>query len=472
MENSFSSRRWTNWICWRSGNENIHLETGSPNSRRKSPWFSWRIRRVSSTTSRLTSGCPWSDKWLSGSMSGNFIYLHHVELYWPREESFPIPLESLPNYHEDHIAGRRTINSLQHYNLVHKFVQSEAIRIPAAKAAVDKEWEKLEKISALNLTIVKSKSEVIEDARTSGATVHFASLMDICHLKNAELETKAPEIQRSSCTSTRHGERRFWRLCSIHGTRIISFSNDSSKCHGYHFQTARLRWTSSGRSISLNPSENGWCSQIIENSKIEVSRHWDSSTTTQMAKIMVQHRRPSCCSWAKTVRSFLAGLLWERQFERILLKYGWEKVSNCECLFVHREKGLFLTVYVDDIKLAGKKQNIHPMWWVRNNRSRFWKNQHLSLIIYTWCTLKDNVKEAKILWTITEPCLNHEFPREELKNYHTLKIFVFLRGPNMEGHAKKCVERYCAVGKQDDETINSTKYLFLASMTITLRKKK
>ena len=42
----------------------------------------------------------------------------------------------------------------------------------------------------------------------------------------------------------------------------------------------------------------------------------------------------------------LAGLLWERQFEKILLKYGWEKVSNWECLFVHREKGLFLSVYV------------------------------------------------------------------------------------------------------------------------------
>ena len=42
-------------------------------------------------------------------------------------------------------------------------------------------------------------------------------------------------------------------------------------------------------------------------------------------------------------------------------KYGWEKVSNWECLFVHREKGLFLSVYVDDIKLAGKKQDIDPM---------------------------------------------------------------------------------------------------------------
>ena len=31
---------------------------------------------------------------------------------------------------------------------------------------------------------------MIEEARTWGATVHFAPLMDICHLNNAELEVK------------------------------------------------------------------------------------------------------------------------------------------------------------------------------------------------------------------------------------------------------------------------------------------
>ena len=98
--------------------------------------------------------------------------------------------ESLPNYHEDHIAGKGN-NSLQHYGLVHKFTPVlQAMKIPAAKAAVDKEWEKLEKIPAWDLTKVRSKSEVIDEARTKGAKVHFASLMDICHLKNAELQAK------------------------------------------------------------------------------------------------------------------------------------------------------------------------------------------------------------------------------------------------------------------------------------------
>ena len=36
---------------------------------------------------------------------------------------------------------------------------------------------------------------VIDEARTMGAKVHFASLMDICHLKNAELETKHPKYK-------------------------------------------------------------------------------------------------------------------------------------------------------------------------------------------------------------------------------------------------------------------------------------
>ena len=85
---------------------------------------------------------------------------------------------------EDHIAGKGE-NSLQHYNLVHKFIPMlQAMKIPAAKAAVDKEWEKLEKISAWNLTEVKSKKKVIEEAvfteqGSSASQMTAAKIMDI-----------------------------------------------------------------------------------------------------------------------------------------------------------------------------------------------------------------------------------------------------------------------------------------------------
>ena len=87
----------------------------------------------------------------------------------------------------------------------------------------------------------------------------------------------------------------------------------------------------------------------------------------------------------------LAGLLWERQFEKVLLKYGWEKVSNWECLLVHRDKGLFLSVYVDDKNLLERNTTLIRCGNYSTKKS-IWENQHLSLIMYTSAALKDNVK--------------------------------------------------------------------------------
>ena len=52
---------------------------------------------------------------------------------------------------------------------------------------------KLEKIPAWHLTKVRNEKEVIAEARNEGKTVLFASLMDVCHLKNSELE---PQFQK------------------------------------------------------------------------------------------------------------------------------------------------------------------------------------------------------------------------------------------------------------------------------------
>ena len=52
---------------------------------------------------------------------------------------------------------------------------------------------KLEKIPAWQLTKVRNRKEVIDEARKEGKTVHFASLIDLCHLKNSELE---PQFQK------------------------------------------------------------------------------------------------------------------------------------------------------------------------------------------------------------------------------------------------------------------------------------
>ena len=97
------------------------------------------------------------------------------------------------------------------------------------------------------------------------------------------------------------------------------------------------------------------------------------------------------------------------------------KVLNWECLFVHREKGLFLSVYVDDIKLAGKKQNIEPIWKVLNKEVDLGEPTSFVDHVYLGCTQRQ--------CEISQECLDPEFPQEQLKNYHARKICVFLRGP-------------------------------------------
>ena len=132
-----------------------------------------------------------------------------------------------------------------------------------------------------------------------------------------------------------------------------------------------------------------------------------------------------------------------------------------------------------------KKGHSHLCMWTTSNwlerhktlircgnysKKSIWENQHLSwIIMYTWGALNDNAKQAKILWTITEPCLNREFPRGEQKSFHTLRIFVFLHGLMiwrvMQRHVWSDI-----VSQQIRRLNNSTKYLLHASMTTTSKK--
>ena len=61
------------------------------------------------------------------------------------------------------------------------------------------------------------------------------------------------------------------------------------------------------------------------------------------------------------------------------------KVSNWECFFAHRQKGLFLSVYVDDIKLAGKK-HIDPLWKLLNKEADLGEPTSFLDHVYLGCT--------------------------------------------------------------------------------------
>ena len=123
------------------------------------------------------------------------------------------------------------------------------------------------------------------------------------------------------------------------------------------------------------------------------------------------------------------------------MKYVWEKVPNWECLFVHRGKGLFLSVYVEAKKLAGK--NLDPMWKLLNKEVDLGEPTSFFDHVYLGCTQRqceiskntvDNYRtmfESRISVGETEKL---PFPQN---------LRVSSWSYDMAGHAKKCVERYC-----------------------------
>ena len=115
------------------------------------------------------------------------------------------------------------------------------------------------------------------------------------------------------------------------------------------------------------------------------------------------------------------------------------------------KKGLFLSVYVDDIKLVGKKQNLDPMWKVLNKEVDL---DH----VFLGCTQRqcetrkgivDNYRtmfESRISAVRTEKL---PFP---------LNIRISSWSYDMEGHAKKCLERYCELANKTTQQLYKSVY--------------
>ena len=176
--------------------------------------------------------------------------------------------------HEDHIAGKG-MSSLNHNNLVHKYILiPQAMKIPEANAAVEKRMEKLGKMSARQLTKVRNKREVIDEARKEGKTVHFCVIDG--HLSSEEflVGTIISKIQRPSCTPR-------W-VKDDSGSNAVFTEQGSSASEMTATKVmdvmARLPGCAGQAAVAVSAY-----TQVKMEDDYWMSRHLDSSTTTQMA---------------------------------------------------------------------------------------------------------------------------------------------------------------------------------------------
>ena len=158
-----------------------------------------------------------------------------------------------------------------------------------------------------------------------------------------------------------------------------------------------------------------------------MSRCMDTSTEAQMAKIMVQYERSSRSSRKESVRSpcgrtIMGKAIWESSIWTRLVK------SSELGMFIRSPvKGLFLSVNVDDVKLAGKTENIEPTWKILMEDVDLGEPTSFLDHGYLWCTPREWQIGNEIVQT-TEICSNPGFLLDPKMQ------------KQMERHAKKCEE--------------------------------
>ena len=367
--------------------------------------------------------------------------------------------ESLPNHREDHIAGKGN-KSLQHYNLVHKFIpMSQAMEIPAAKAAVDKEWRQ---ISAWNLTTVRSKKEVIDEVMTKGAKVHFASVVDICHLKNAELEAKHQKykgrvVLRGDVVKDNSGSYAVFTeqgssASQMTAAEIMDIISRLPWCAGQAADAVsaytQVKVEDAPKLLKIPKSE---CPDIW----IRLPRHkWPKSWSSIEDPVVPLERN--------LYGHPLAGLLWERQ------SVG-RRFPHWECLFVHRVNRVILFCVCGWHKI-GWKEKINPMWEVLNKEVDLGEPTSFLDHLYWGCTQRQCENKQRY-WQLQNHVRIQNFRGVNLKTTILGNIRISSCSYDMQGHAKKCVERYCDLENKTTQQFNFTKYLLHASMTTTSKKK-
>ena len=186
----------------------------------------------------------------------------------------------------------------------------------------------MEKISAWNQTKVRSKKEVIDEAKTKGAKVNFASLMDICHLKNAELEAKHQKYNgrvalRGGIVKDDSGAHAVFTEQGSSASQITAAINMViiSRLPGCDGQAAEA--VSANTQVKMEDAP-----KLLKIPKSECPNIWIRLPRHKLPKSWSSMEDPVVPLERNLYGHPLPGLLWERQFEKILFKHGWEKVSN------------------------------------------------------------------------------------------------------------------------------------------------
>ena len=96
---------------------------------------------------------------------------------------------------------------------------------------------------------------------------------------------------------------------------------------------------------------------------IEIPRNrWPKSWWIDKDKGIPKYEKPV----VRLIRNLhghpLAGLYWFEYCDAAIRRCGFRPIKGWECLYLHPTLGIILSVYVDDFKVAGIKENVPKVW--------------------------------------------------------------------------------------------------------------
>ena len=232
--------------------------------------------------------------------------------------------------------------------------QAEVERTPAAKAAMDKEWQKLVGKSCWLERKVREFQDVTAEAKRSNKKAHFGRIFEICSQKGSELPPGHPDQK--------------WKGRSVfQGNRVQDEHNDHAIFAELGSSPASLE---AAKVIDVFGSQPGYAKQQADarqaytQALFEGIETWVRLPRNRWPKEWEKYKDPVCPLMLALYGHPDSGGIWEKHCTKQLESVGWKQVlpEIWQSIYYHADLDLLLVIYVDDFKMAGPKDNMQKGW--------------------------------------------------------------------------------------------------------------
>ena len=256
--------------------------------------------------------------------------------------------------------------------------RSEVENNPKAKASLIKEWNGHRESGVYDFKVVKEYDNVVKEAKDKGVEVHMARVHGICVEKNYQLKEEDPR-------------RKYKGRGVLLGNKVKNQNWESAFFQDLGNSPASFeasRWADfygclPGHDVQLADAIQAYIQAKLTGPECWVElppEAWPSDVNIK------GFRRPV----VRLVKALYghpdAGTMWEQHCDTSCRSVGFKPVGEeWPSVYFHQELKLLLVVYVDDLKMAGPKQNLKRGWEML--RSKLNIEPETDLGLYLGCIL-------------------------------------------------------------------------------------